>query len=132
MRSHRPPIAPRVRTRPGIQAELCHYQREARELAAILDTATDGVVVLDAQGRILTLNRSGEALFGVDQAEVAGESLHDPPRPGKPGAARSLFRRPEAHGVASLLNDGREIVGPAAGRRHSAVHDARDRRRRRA
>lgn len=43
---------------------------------AILDTATDGVAVVDADGRILSLNRSGEALFGCDGAEVAGQHIN--------------------------------------------------------
>ena len=107
-------IAPQARpssTRPGIEAELRHYQREARELAAILDTAMDGVAVLDAQGRIKTLNRSGEALFGVDKAEVAGESFTTLIAPESRARAESYFEGLKSHGVASLLNDGREILG---------------------
>ncbi|WP_186420945.1 ATP-binding protein [Bosea sp. CS1GBMeth4] len=86
---------------------------EARvaELAAMLDTATDGVVTVDGRGRILSLNKSAEALFGYDQREVAGELF-------------TLLFAPESHspaldyldgliggGVASLMNDGREVVG---------------------
>jgi PAS domain S-box-containing protein len=84
---------------------------QARELTAILDTATDGVITLDERGRILSLNRSAEALFGYDQREVVGENF-------------TLLFAPEAHitaldyldglkggGVASLLNDGREVQG---------------------
>lgn len=86
---------------------------EARvaELTAMLDTATDGVVTVDGRGRILSLNRSAEALFGYDQREVTGELF-------------TLLFAPESHspaldyldgliggGVASLMNDGREIVG---------------------
>ena len=41
----------------------------------MLDTATDGVVILDSRGGILSLNRPGEALFGLDQKEVAGENF---------------------------------------------------------
>jgi len=97
--------------RPGFEAELRHYQREARELAAILDTAMDGVAVLDAQGRIKTLNRSGEALFGVDKAEVAGEPFTTLIAPDSRARAESYFEGLKSHGVASLLNDGREILG---------------------
>lgn len=85
---------------------------EARvaELTAMLDTATDGVVTVDGRGRILSLNRSAEALFGYDQREVTGELF-------------TLLFAPESHspaldyldgliggGVASLMNDGREVV----------------------
>ncbi|MCP4563254.1 MAG: PAS domain S-box protein [Bosea sp.] len=81
------------------------------ELAAMLDTATDGVVTVDGRGRILALNKSAEALFGYDQREVAGELF-------------TLLFAPESHspaldyldgliggGVASLMNDGREVIG---------------------
>jgi PAS domain S-box-containing protein len=56
-----------------LQLELQHRDAELRELRAILDIATDGVAILDADGRILSLNRSAEALFGYRQNEVAGE-----------------------------------------------------------
>ncbi|HEV7329289.1 MAG TPA: ATP-binding protein [Bosea sp. (in: a-proteobacteria)] len=81
------------------------------ELSAMLDTATDGVVTVDGRGRILALNKSAEALFGYDQREVAGELF-------------TLLFAPESHspaldyldgliggGVASLMNDGREVIG---------------------
>ncbi len=94
-----------------IEAELRHYQREARELAAILDTAMDGVAVLDAQGRIKALNRSGEALFGFDKAEVAGEAFTILIAPESRARAEGYFAGVASNGVASLLNDGREVLG---------------------
>jgi PAS domain S-box-containing protein len=56
-----------------LQLELQHRDAELRELRAVLDIATDGVAILDADGRILSLNRSAEGLFGYGQNEVAGE-----------------------------------------------------------
>ena len=63
---------PRLKT---VEHDLRRRETEARELRAILDTATDGVIVLDDDGRILSINRSGEALFGYDQSEIAGETF---------------------------------------------------------
>ena len=40
--------------------------------ASILDTAADGVVVLDRDGRIISVNRSAEALFGYQSRELSG------------------------------------------------------------
>ncbi|MFC5395825.1 PAS domain-containing sensor histidine kinase [Bosea vestrisii] len=95
------------------QLRLEGHANDARvsELSAMLDTATDGVVTVDGRGRILALNKSAEALFGYDQREVAGELF-------------TLLFAPESHspaldyldgliggGVASLMNDGREVVG---------------------
>ncbi|MBV8851245.1 MAG: PAS domain S-box protein [Methylobacteriaceae bacterium] len=56
-----------------LQLELQQSDAAAQELRAILDAATDGVAILDADGRILSLNRSAETLFGYQQNEVAGE-----------------------------------------------------------
>jgi len=61
-------LAPRLRS---FELAARARQTEARELSALLDTATDGIFTLDAEGKILTLNRSGEALFGLDQKDVA-------------------------------------------------------------
>ncbi|MEJ0093523.1 MAG: ATP-binding protein [Methylocella sp.] len=107
-------LQPRAESnRAGLEAELRHYQNEARELNAILDTATDGVAVLDSQGRIVTLNRSGEALFGYDKAEVAGEPFTMLIAPESRERMEAYLEGLKSHGVASLLNDGREITGLA-------------------
>lgn len=87
--------------------------RDARiaELVAMLDTATDGVVTVDDRGRILSLNKTAEALFGYDQREVTGELFtllfagesHAP--------ALDYLEGLKGGGVASVMNDGREVVG---------------------
>ncbi len=95
----------------ALKLDVARATDKARELTAILDTATDGVATFDERGRILSLNRSAEALFGYDQREVSGENF-------------TLLLAPESHitaldyldglkggGVASLLNDGREVQG---------------------
>ena len=47
----------------------------AEELQALLDHATDGAVALDPAGRIVSLNRPAERLFGYQEREVEGESV---------------------------------------------------------
>jgi PAS domain S-box-containing protein len=88
-------------------------QGEQRELHAILDTATDGVAVIDEDGRILALNRSGEALFGYEQNEIAGENLTILLEPDSHRLALDYLGGLKGHGVASVLNDGRELMGRA-------------------
>jgi PAS domain S-box-containing protein len=87
--------------------------REARvaELESILDTATDGVIVLDETGRILSLNRSAEALFGYDQREVVGDAITVLLAPESHIIALDYLDGLRSSGVASLLNDGREVLG---------------------
>ena len=46
-------------------------EAETRELRQALDTAADGVVMIDREGRVLALNGAAEKLFGYDYAEVA-------------------------------------------------------------
>ncbi len=96
-----------------LEAEVRMHKNEVRELNAILDTATDGLAVLDSQGRILALNRSGEALFGYDQSEVAGKPFMTLIAPESQTKVKDYFDGLKTNSVASLLNDGREIAGRA-------------------
>jgi PAS domain S-box-containing protein len=52
-------------------------QSDNSELRAVLDTATDGVLLFDRSGAVLTANRSAEALFGYEKSELAGMPLGD-------------------------------------------------------
>jgi PAS domain S-box-containing protein len=84
---------------------------EAQELRAVLDTATDGVVVVDRDGLVLTFNRSAEALFGYEYHQVARRPFTELFAPQSERAARDYLDTLVKSGVASLLNDGREMVG---------------------
>ncbi len=87
--------------------------REARigEMIAVLDTATDGVVTIDERGRILSLNKTAEALFGYDQREVSGELFTLLFAPESHAPALDYLEGLKGGGVASVLNDGREVIG---------------------
>lgn len=100
-------------SRESLEKELRLQKSEFRELSAILDTAMDGIAVLDSQGRILSLNRSGEALFGYDQNEVAGKHFTSLIAPESRALANAYLEGLKSHGDASLLNRGREVVGLA-------------------
>lgn len=84
---------------------------EAHELKAILDTATDGVLVLDEQGHILSLNRSAEALFGIEEAALIGDRFTAIFSEETRQRASEYFNGLKDNGVATILNDGREVVG---------------------
>jgi PAS domain S-box-containing protein len=81
------------------------------EMAAVLDTATDGVVTVDERGRILSLNKSAEALFGFDQREVTGDLFTLLLAPESHTRALDYLEGLKGGGVASVLNDGREVMG---------------------
>lgn len=87
--------------------------REARigEMMAVLDTATDGVITIDERGRILSLNKTAEALFGYDQREVTGELFTLLFAPESHAPALDYLEGLKGGGVASVMNDGREVSG---------------------
>ena len=90
-------------------AKLALAQAEIAELGSILDTATDGVILLDPQGSIVSANRSAEALFGYE--ELAGRPLADLLAPESAELARNDLAGLGRDDVASLLNSGRELTG---------------------
>jgi PAS domain S-box-containing protein len=87
--------------------------REGRiaELVAMLDTATDGVVTVDERGRVLSLNKTAEALFGYDQREVTGELFTLLFSAESHAPALDYLEGLKGGGVASVMNDGREVIG---------------------
>ena len=95
------------------EMELRRREAEVRELNAILDTAMDGVAVLDDEGRLIAVNRSAEALFGYDQNELIGKPFTILFAQESHAAAQDYFSGLKQGGVASLFNDGREATGRA-------------------
>ena len=102
--------SPRIR---ALEADLRLREGEARELHTILDTATDGIVLIDASGVILSLNRSAEALFGYEQADVAGQPFTALMAKESHATVSGYLDSLKSEGVASVLNDGREVLGRA-------------------
>jgi len=91
--------------------EIASVEARLGEMEAILDTATDGVVVIDGRGRIVNLNRSAEALFGVEAGDVLGAPFTDLLAEESRKAALDYLDGLASNGVASVLNDGREVIG---------------------
>jgi PAS domain S-box-containing protein len=84
------------------------------EMRTILDTATDGVVVIAPDGTIRSINRPAEALFGYDDSEVVGKPFAALLAVESQRAARDYLQGLSDNGVASVLNDGREVIGREA------------------
>jgi PAS domain S-box-containing protein len=98
------------RSKPSEPAQR-RAETEAHELRSILDTATDGVIVIAHDGRIVSCNRSAEALFGWVSGELAGHPLADLFAPESQRVAADYLDGLQRAGVASVLNDGREVIG---------------------
>ncbi|MBB6220252.1 sensor histidine kinase [Rhizobium leguminosarum] len=105
----------RTEARPERMVEkVAKLQVEVEELRSILETATDGVVVIGTEGDIRSMNRSASALFNYDEQETRGKPFvmlfaHESQK-----AVLDYLHGLSGHGVASVLNDGREVIGREA------------------
>ncbi|MGE0340852.1 MAG: histidine kinase dimerization/phospho-acceptor domain-containing protein, partial [Xanthobacteraceae bacterium] len=97
--------------RENMERSLRAAEAATRDQQAILDTATDGVLIIDRDGKILGMNKSAEALFSFDFAEVRDASFTMLFAPESHRAAVDYLDKLASNGVASILNDGREVVG---------------------
>ncbi|MBB6300183.1 PAS domain S-box-containing protein [Rhizobium leucaenae] len=94
--------------------KLAKLQVEIEELRSTLETATDGVVIIGQEGDIRSMNRSASALFNYDDQETRGKPFvmlfaHESQK-----AVLDYLGGLSGHGVASVLNDGREVIGREA------------------
>ncbi|KQW31690.1 PAS domain-containing sensor histidine kinase [Rhizobium sp. Root274] len=94
--------------------EVARLKVEVDELRSILETATDGVVILDSDGDIRSMNRAASALFNFDDMETRGKPFvmlfaHESQK-----SILDYLNGLSGHGVASVLNDGREVIGREA------------------
>lgn len=94
--------------------QLAKLQVEVEELRAILETATDGVVIIGSDREVRSMNRAASALFNFDGEDINGKPFvtlfaHESQR-----AILDYLSGLSGHGVASVLNDGREVIGREA------------------
>ena len=59
----------------ALEREARMHEAAARDLEAALETATDGVIGLDASGHIVSMSRAARTLFGYEMNEVADQSF---------------------------------------------------------
>ncbi|MCQ2005286.1 ATP-binding protein [Rhizobium sp. NRK18] len=95
--------------------DISRLRIEVEELRSILETATDGVVIIGPEGGIRSMNRSASALFNYDEADTRGKPFamlfaHESQR-----AVADYLNGLTDNGVASVLNDGREVIGRESG-----------------
>ena len=83
------------------------------ELRAILDTASDGIITLDAEGRIGTFSAGAEAMFGVARADAKGRPFADLLAAESRKVLIDYLSALTDRGLASVFNDGREVTAIA-------------------
>lgn len=99
---------------PPAQPDIADLKARIAEMRTIIDTATDGVVLIDRDGTIRSISRPAEALFSFDSDEVAGKPFISLFAIESQKAARDYLSGLSDNGVASVLNDGREVIGREA------------------
>lgn len=80
-------------------------------LQAVIDTAVDGMIIIDAVGHILMYNPACEQLFGYTREEVLGENVKIlMPSPYREEHDRYIEAY-KATGDAKIIGIGREVLG---------------------
>ncbi|RME74517.1 MAG: PAS domain-containing sensor histidine kinase [Planctomycetota bacterium] len=81
-------------------------------LDSIVDTAHDGIITIDQEGRILTFNKGAESLFGYHRHEVLGKNISIL-MPGEEYTKdhNRFLQRYLASGQKRIIGIGREVVG---------------------
>ena len=96
------------------QPDIPELKARIAEMRTIIDTATDGVVLIGRDGSIRSISRPAEALFGFDSDEVTGKPFASLFAIESQRAARDYLNGLSEPGVASVMNDGREVIGREA------------------
>lgn len=108
-------VAPPVIAEPiamvPIEPELEAGDADAEDLAAILDTTAEGIVMFDAEGNIHACNRSAEALFGYDGQALLEQTLLTLFAPESRQIVVDYLESLKSQDIASLLDHGREVLG---------------------
>ena len=95
----------------ALERESSAHEATARGFAAILDAAGDGMIGLDAAGRIVSMSRSAEALFGYEEKQAAGESFLMLFAPQSQSEAASRLERVKLDDGVLRADAGEELVG---------------------
>lgn len=83
----------------------------AMRMKAVLDTAVDGIILIDSKGSILMFNPACERLFGYAAAEVMGQNVKMlMPRPYR-GEHDQYLEHYLKTGERKIIGIGREVVG---------------------
>lgn len=83
----------------------------AERLRAVVETAVDGVILIDARGRVLMFNPACERLFGYTADEVIGQNVRMlMPAPYRAEHDGYIANYTET-GVAKIIGVGREVTG---------------------
>jgi PAS domain S-box-containing protein len=94
----------------------------AERLDAILNTTVDGIVVIDAKGRIEAFNRGAQTLFGYPEEEVLGRNVNMLMPSPDHERHDAYLQRYLSTGEAKIIGIGRQVTGRRRDGRVFPVH----------
>ena len=84
------------------------------EVQNILDTTTDGIILLDDEGKIISINASAEALFAIDFEDAVDQELDFLFADESKETIKRYVESVKTAGLDSLINDGEEAIAREA------------------
>jgi two-component system sensor kinase FixL len=95
----------------AVSARSADLRDSNARLQSIIDSAVDGIIVIDSKGRIGAFNRGAERLFGYPAGEVIGRNVNMlMPSPQHEEHDDYLARYLQT-GQATIIGTGREVTG---------------------
>ncbi len=102
-------------TKRDLEQKVAAHAAELRDtnerLRSVIDSAVDGIVVIDSRGQIESFNRGAERLFGYPASEVVGHNVSalmpSPYREEHDGYLARYLTTGSAH----IIGIGREVIG---------------------
>ncbi|WP_342643342.1 PAS domain-containing sensor histidine kinase [Rhodoligotrophos ferricapiens] len=80
-------------------------------LKAIIETATDGIIMLERNGTIRSINAGAQAIFGIDAREALGRPLSDFLTAESAKTFKDYLAALVDGTLTTIFNDGREVTG---------------------
>ncbi|MCR8922591.1 PAS domain S-box protein [Dasania sp. GY-MA-18] len=95
------------------EAKSVEFEYQAREnrIRALMDTIVDGIIVINNQGKILSMNPAAETLFGYQQDEIHLRNIKMLMPEPYSSAHDGYLRNYRNTRVKKIIGIGREVVG---------------------
>ena len=94
-----------------IDARSADLRESIERLRSIIDSAVDGIIVIDKKGSIEAFNRGAERLFGYPESEVIGRNVSALMRSPDHEAHDTYLSRYLETGAAKIIGVGRQVTG---------------------
>lgn len=106
----------------AIQDRDAEVRANEKRLRNVLEYAAEGIITIDSEGRVLSMNRAAEGIFGYKNEEVAGKNVSMlMPEPYRSHHDEYL-QNYATTGQARLIGKGREVLGQRKGGKSFPMH----------